>query len=101
MFYFGFPFETLSSAAVRRAYMADALRFMSQPFHLEIAGLDPEGRLRLQLQGEPGLTYVIQRAVSGGSWAHLASVLNTSGTTAFTDTWLPETTVLYRASLAP
>jgi len=99
--YFGFPFETLTSTAVRRAYMADALRFLSQPFSLDVAGLDPGGRIQLRLQGEPGLTYVVQRSVSAGSWVHVANVLNTSGTTEFTDTWLPETIVFYRASLAP
>ncbi|HNQ90920.1 MAG TPA: hypothetical protein PKM73_20080 [Verrucomicrobiota bacterium] len=99
--YFGFPFETLTSAAIRRAYMADVLRFLSRPARLEILGLDSDGRLQVRLAGEPGLTYEIQRSVGGGPWITVARVLNASGTVDFADTVVDTTPVFYRTLLEP
>ena len=83
--YWGFPFETLTSAAVRRTYMADVLRFLSH----------------LRLEGEPGLTYLIQRCVPGGPWTNVRNVSNATGSTLFSDAWPAEAAVLYRAVLTP
>ncbi|HRZ55909.1 MAG TPA: hypothetical protein P5525_10690 [Candidatus Paceibacterota bacterium] len=99
--YWGFPFETLTSAAVRRTYMADVLRFLSQPSRLEIAAPQSDGRIHLRLEGEPGLTYLIQRCVPGGPWTNVRNVSNATGSTLFSDAWPAEAAVLYRAVLTP
>jgi hypothetical protein len=83
--YFGFPFETITSASVRNACMQDVLKDFSRPVRFEQITLPTNRCPRLVLSGEPGLTYAIQRSTNFLDWTTLTNVLNTDGTFEFVD----------------
>jgi len=100
--YFGFPFETITNAATRTAYMADILRFFSKPPQFAAIAVQPDQTLRLTLTGEPGLTYAVLRSSNLVHWLPWTNVLNASGTVAVPDA--PVTSGaprFYRAVLYP
>ncbi len=98
--YFGFPFETITSASERNAYMADILRFFSQRPDLAIS--PTSGGLSLHLQGEPGLTYSIHYSADLAGWSWLTNVTVTNGTAFFSDGLSPGVhQKYYRAVLVP
>lgn len=100
--YFGFPFETITSAATRSAYMADILRFFSKPSHFESLTWLPAQQLLVTLSAEPGITYAIQVSTNLTNWVTLTNILNQTGTVSFVDdaaTNSPQR--FYRTSLAP
>lgn len=88
--YLGFPFETITSEAVRNAYMADILGLFRAnipylPLKFEAVTSMPGNQLKLTLSGEPGI-YTLQTAPTLGAWSPLATVTNTTGTFEFIDT---------------
>ncbi len=79
--YLGFPFETITSASTRNAYMADILRFFSRRPALAIS--TGGGLPTLVLQGEPGLAYTIQTSSNFTSWTTFTNVTAAAGTALF------------------
>ena len=83
--YLGFPFETITSASVRDAYMADALNFFNAaPPKFESVNLLPGNQIKLVMSGLPGV-YTLQTAAVLNVWAPLTTLTNTSGAFEFTD----------------
>jgi hypothetical protein len=82
----GFPFESITSASVREAILADALRFFRLP--VRFTGIEwlPAGQPRLTFTGEPGVTYTLHGSTNLTAWSALGSVVNASGSATFTDT---------------
>lgn len=102
--YFGFPFETLTEAATRRAYLEDALRFLSRPVRLEMAaGAESDAdEVRLVLQGEPGLSYAIEESGRGEIWTDWRRVtVDGSGEARVAVPVAPGEARWYRARLDP
>ncbi len=83
--YFGFPFETITSASVRNAYLADILKDFSRPVRFEQITLLTNNCPRLVLSGEPGLTYAVQRSTNLVNWTTFTNLVNTNGTFEFVD----------------
>jgi D-alanyl-D-alanine carboxypeptidase len=85
---FGFPFETITNAAVRDAYMSDVLRFfgvlpapaLGQPL-LNLAG----GSITLNWTASAGLVYRVQYKtdLSDPVWQTLGADVTATNTTAF------------------
>jgi len=87
--YLGFPFETITSEAVRNAYMADILGLFRAnipflPLKFEAITPLPSSQLKLTLSGEPGI-YTLETAPSLGTWTPLTNLTNTTGTFEFID----------------
>jgi hypothetical protein len=100
--YFGFPFETITSANLRGDYMADILRFFSKPVRFEAIALLPDKRTQITLSAEPGLTYAIQVSSNLNAWSHLTNILNLNGTFSFVDAQAADQPQrFYRAVLIP
>jgi hypothetical protein len=100
--YFGFPFETITSASLRNACMADILRFFSKRARFEAIALLANQQTQLTLNAEPGLTYAIQVSSNLLAWSHLTNVLNASGTFGFVDAQAADFPQrFYRAVLTP
>ena len=88
--YLGFPFETITSGAVRNDYMADVLGFFRAnipKLPLKFDSVTPwaGSQLKLILSGEPGI-YTLQTAPVPGAWTSLTNLTNTTGTFEFIDT---------------
>jgi hypothetical protein len=98
--YFGFPFETITSASVRNPYLADILKYFSRPVRFELITWLTNNNPRLVLSGEPGLTYGIQRSSNFVNWVTLTNLVNTNGTFEFIDASATTGQRLYRAFLA-
>lgn len=100
--YLGFPFETITNAATRVAYMADVLRFFSRRPWIASIAWQPEQRPKLTVAGEPGLTYGLWASSDLANWALLGNVLTTNGMAEFTDTSAPGASHrFYRLELVP
>lgn len=84
--YWGFPFETIPSETVRNAYLGDVLRFLSRPVRLRVAEVTPGGQPRIVLEGEPGLTYTLQRSSDLVDWTAAGVVPCPVGEADFLDT---------------
>ncbi|MSU58056.1 MAG: hypothetical protein EXS35_07740 [Pedosphaera sp.] len=98
--YFGFPFETITSASARNNYMADVLRFMSKRPDLAIARTG--GSVTLTLNGEPGLTYAILASSDFANWSAFTNVTAANGTVVFSGAAVTAATQkFYRAQLSP
>ncbi len=83
--YLGFPFETMLSAGVRDAYMADALGFFNAvPLKFEAIALPPAGQIKLVMSGLTG-TYTLQTAAVLNVWGSLTNLTNSTGVFEFTD----------------
>jgi hypothetical protein len=96
--YLGFPFETIVSETVRQACMADILKDFSRLPRFELISPLPGGQVRMQVSGEPGLTYAIETSANLKHWAPLTQVPNTNGT--FEITHQPASNCFYRALLS-
>jgi len=99
--YFGFPFETITSEAIRNAYMADILGLFRAnipflPLKFDSVTPLPGNQLKLTLSGEPGI-YTLEAANTLGAWAPLTNLTNTTGTFEFIDTNTVDTEKYYRA----
>ncbi len=97
--YLGFPFETITNAVARSAYMADVLRFFSQRPKIEDLTQLPGG-WKLKVSGEPGVTYGIWASLELSNWSLLGNLLATNGVAEFTDAQQFEQRY-YRAVLSP
>ncbi|HOX58138.1 MAG TPA: fibronectin type III domain-containing protein [Candidatus Paceibacterota bacterium] len=100
--YFGFPFETITNATTRSAYMADILRFFSKPARFEAIAWLPDRRPQVTLSAEPGLVYTVLVSSNLTSWETLTNLPNVSGSVSFVDdaaTNAPQR--FYRAELVP
>ena len=87
--YLGFPFETITSEAVRNAYMADILGLFRAniPFlPLKFDSVTPwaGNQLKLTLSGEPGL-YTLQTSSNLTSWISVTNLTNTTSSFEFID----------------
>ena len=78
--FFGFPFEAVTSAALRTSMMDDILKFFSRPARIEGLTLPVGGKLGLTVSGEPGLMYNVQASADLVSWATITNAPNPSGT---------------------
>jgi hypothetical protein len=77
--YLAFPFETITSAAVRNAYMASALNlFTAGPLKFDSIALQPGNQVKLAISGAAGI-YTLQTAAVLNAWSPLATLTNTSG----------------------
>jgi hypothetical protein len=100
--YFGFPFETITSASLRNTYMADMLRFFSKSARFEAIVLLPDKRMQITLSAEPGIIYTIQVSTNLATWSALTNVPNVNGTFGFVDTQpASQSRQFYRAALSP
>lgn len=100
--YFGFPFETITSSAVREAYMADILRFFSKPPRFVHLTVQPDTRLRLTATAEPGLTYTLLATENFTNWVVVTNIVNETGVFEFVASPItshPQR--FYRIQLAP
>ncbi len=83
--YLGFPFETITSATVRNAYMASALNlFTAGPLKFDSAALLSGNQVKLAISGAAGV-YTLQTAAVLNVWGSLTNLTNTSGTMNFTN----------------
>ncbi|HXI70814.1 MAG TPA: fibronectin type III domain-containing protein [Verrucomicrobiae bacterium] len=83
--YLGFPFETITSATARDAYMASILNFFnSGPLRFDSITALPGNQMKLAISGPAGV-YTLQTAVVLNAWSPLANFTNTSGTLTFTN----------------
>jgi hypothetical protein len=85
--YFAFPFETITTAARRDAYMADILTFLAPvggALSFQSAVKQADGCLRLTMTGPPGI-YSLDTSADLISWGFVASLTNVAGTVEFTD----------------
>lgn len=82
--YLGFPFETISSASTRNAYMADVLSFFTQPLRFESITALSSNRTKLALSGPPGV-YTLQTAAVLNVWGSLTNLTNTASLFEYTD----------------
>lgn len=103
--YLGFPFETITSSAVRAAYMADALTFFlsANPAALRFDSFaaQPNGAFNFMLTGKPG-TYRIVSSATLTNWSTLSFVTNRVGAVGFADSSATNAaTRFYRAELLP
>jgi hypothetical protein len=98
--YFGFPFETITSASVRNAYMADVLKWFSRPVRFEQVTWQTNNSPRLLLSGEPGLTYGIQRSSNFVNWVTVTNLVNTNGFFEFVDAAAANGPRFYKAVLS-
>lgn len=100
--YFGYPFETITSASVRNACMADVLRFFSKRPRFEELTVAEGNALRLTLSGEPGLTYTILRSDDSVAWTGFTNITTASVTAQFSDPTAGSANQrFYRAVLVP
>lgn len=98
--YLGFPFETITSASTRAAYMADALLFFSKRPDLAIAR--SASSVMLTLNGEPGLAYAILNSSNLTAWTTFTNVTATNGTVIFSGAVVTGPGQrFYRAQLGP
>jgi hypothetical protein len=82
--FFGFPFETITSSAIRSAYMADILEDFSrkpQINNIQLTATNAE----LTLTVEPGLSYRLERSSDLSSWTMGQTTVSTNGTIVLTD----------------
>jgi hypothetical protein len=97
--YFGFPFETITSASARNAYLADVLKYFSRPVRFELITWQTNNSPRLVLSGEPGLTYGLQRSSNFVDWVTVTNLVNTNGIFEFVDVPTVTGQRFYRARL--
>lgn len=98
--YLGFPFETITSASIRNAYMADALRFFSQRPALAI--LQTGGIITLSLTGEPGVSHTILTSSNLQTWTTFTNVTPGNGPVVFAGGTAPDQSQrFFRAVLVP
>jgi hypothetical protein len=100
--YFGFPFETITAAAVRAEYMADILNFFGAtvPVQFDSVAALPGSQLALTLSGAPGV-YTVQTSAVLNAWADWRMVTNTTGTVSLTNTTATPAPRFYRAYTQP
>jgi hypothetical protein len=77
--FLGFPFEAVTSAALRTGMMDDILKFFSRRARIEDLTLPVDGRQILTISGEPGLAYSVQASADLVSWATITNSPNPSG----------------------
>lgn len=83
--YLGFPFETITSAAARNAYMASVLNFFNAgTLKFDAISALPGNQMKLVISGAAGI-YTVQTAAVLNVWSPLANLTNTSGTMNFTN----------------
>ena len=86
--YLGFPFETITSPAVRNAYLADILGYflaaIPAPLRFDAAAALPDRRFQFTLTGKPG-TYRIEISATLTNWSTLAYVTNQIGVAGYMD----------------
>jgi len=83
--YFGFPFETITSDAVRKDYMRRILGWFGRVPALAGIAITPEGNVQVEVTGEPGATYSIQSSSDLLTWAGLGSVTISGDSGTFQD----------------
>jgi hypothetical protein len=99
--YLGFPFETILSAGVRNAYLADALNFFNAaPLKFESITLQPGHQIKLVMSGLTG-TYTLQTAAVLNAWGSLANLTNTTGAFEFSDSTTNSAAKFYRVKTFP
>jgi len=98
--FLGFPFETITSASVRQALMADVLKSFSRPPRFDFVTALPNGATQIGLSGEPGVTYAIQASADYSNWITIAHVMSPTGTIEFTDPSTAYPQRFYRAVTA-
>ncbi len=83
--YLGFPFETITSATVRSAYLTSILNFFdSGPLKFDSIAMLPGNQAKLAIRGAAGI-YTLQTAAVLNAWSSFANFTNTSGTLTFTN----------------
>lgn len=89
----GFPFETITSALVRDAYMSDVLRFFGvlDPPRLTLVERSDTGEVRLQWSASSGLRYRVQykNHLTDAEWSSLPGSVTATNTTVSASDWLP------------
>lgn len=83
--YLAFPFETITSAAVRSNYLAAALNFFNAgPLQFDAVTTLTNDRVRLTVSGAAGV-YTLQTAAVLNAWSPQLTFTNTSGTVILTN----------------
>ena len=83
--YLGFPFETITSATARNAYMASVLNlFTAGPLKFDAITPLTGNQLKFSISGAAGV-YTVQTAAVLNVWGSLTNLTNTSGAMTFTN----------------
>ena len=99
--YLGFPFETITSAEVRNAYMADVLNFFGvNPPRFAGIGVAAVNRLKLTMRGATGV-YGLQTNGGLNTWGTMTNLTNTTGNFEFTDVLTNPAVKFYRLKMLP
>jgi hypothetical protein len=99
--YLGFPFETITDANVRNAYMADALNFFGvPPLKFEAINLLSGNRVKMTMSGAAGI-YTLQTGAVLNVWGSLTNLTNTTGVFEFTDSATNSAAKFYRLKSVP
>jgi hypothetical protein len=79
------------SGTVQELRNVNANQFLTitEPPHLQAAGLQPDGRFQMLLTGATGLQYDLQTSSNLAAWTFWQSVTNTSRTISITDSNAP------------
>ncbi len=76
--YFGFPFETITTAAARAAYMANVLNFLKPPIPSQFSSVVLSGdgtEVQFTMTGEAGGGYEIQTSTNLTQWLPLTNFI--------------------------
>ncbi len=99
--YLAFPFETITSAAVRNAYMSNALNlFTAGPLKFDSIASLSSNRVKLALSGAAGV-YIVQTAAVLNVWGSLTNLTNTSGALTFTNSTTDSAVKFFRVKSYP
>jgi len=99
--YLAFPFETITSASVRNAYMASVLNFFnSGPLKFDAITMLASNRVKLAISGAAGV-YTVQTAAVLNAWGSLTNLTNTSGTLNFTNSITNSAAKFFRVKSFP
>lgn len=99
--YLGFPFETITSEAVRNSYLADVLNlFTAGPLKFNAIAPLAGNRLKLDVSGAAGV-YTVQTAAVLNVWGSLTNLTNTSGAMTFTNSFTNGAVKFFRVKSFP
>ncbi len=99
--YLAFPFETITSATARNAYMASVLNlFTAGSLKFDSITPLPGNKLKLAISGAAGV-YTLQTAAVLNVWGSLTNLTNTSGAMTFTNSTTNSAAKFFRVKSFP
>ncbi len=99
--YLAFPFETITSATARNAYMASVLNlFTAGSLKFDSITPLPGNKLKIAISGAAGV-YTLQTAAVLNVWGSLTNLTNTSGAMTFTNSTTNSAAKFFRVKSFP